>query len=48
MPGSPDETIQHIFLDHIDSLTAWHLRVLGFLGNPSAVLENRVESFDAD
>ncbi len=48
MPGSSDETIQHIFLDHIDSLTAWHLRVLGFLGNPSTVLENRVERFDAD
>ena len=45
--GAPDETIQQIFLNHVDSLTAWHLRVLAFLGDPSTVLKDRVERLGA-
>lgn len=34
LPNAPDETIQQIFLNHVDTLTAWHLRMLAFFRDP--------------
>ncbi len=34
LPGAPDDTLQQIFLNHVDSLTPWHLRVLSFFDDP--------------
>jgi hypothetical protein len=34
LPGAPDETMQQIFLNHVDNLTPWHLRILAFFDNP--------------
>lgn len=36
MPDAPDETKQQIFLEHVDSLTPWHLRILAFFESPQA------------
>jgi len=36
LSDSPDEDIQLMFLDFIDSLTPWHLRILKFFDNPMA------------
>src|SRR5258707_556352 len=47
LAGAPDETIQQIFLNHVDSPTAWRLRVLAFLCDPSTVLKDRVERLGA-
>lgn len=33
-PNSPDEDQQSIFINYIDTLTPWHLRVLKFFENP--------------
>lgn len=34
MPDAPDETMQQIFLNHVDNLTPWHLRILAFYSGP--------------
>jgi len=34
LPNPPDEDIQHMFLNFVDMLTAWHLRILKFFENP--------------
>jgi len=34
LPGAPDETMQQIFLNHVDNLTPWHLRILAFFDDP--------------
>ena len=34
LPGAPDETMQQIFLNHVDNLTPWHLRILAFFNDP--------------
>lgn len=34
LPGAPDETMQQIFLNHVDNLTPWHLRILTFFDGP--------------
>jgi hypothetical protein len=34
LPGAPDDTMQQIFLNHVDSLTPWHLRILSFFVDP--------------
>jgi hypothetical protein len=47
LPGAPDEILQQIFLNLVDSLTAWHLSVLVFVANPRAPLEDRIERLDA-
>lgn len=36
LPGAPDETMQQIFLNHVDNLTPLHLRVLAFFRDPQA------------
>jgi len=33
-PNSPEEDIQLMFLNFIDELTPWHLRIIKFLDNP--------------
>ena len=34
LPGAPDETMQQIFLNHVDNLTPEHLRILAFFDDP--------------
>jgi hypothetical protein len=34
-----DEDVQHVFLNFVDELTPWHLRVLKFLDNPEEWLK---------
>jgi hypothetical protein len=34
LPNSPDEDLQLMFINYIDELTGWHLRLLKFLENP--------------
>jgi hypothetical protein len=36
LPDAPDETKQQIFLEHVDSLTPWHLRILAFFESPES------------
>jgi hypothetical protein len=31
---APDEDVQQMFLSYLDSLTSWHIRILGFFKNP--------------
>ena len=38
-PDAPDDDLQLMFLDFVDTFTPWHLRVLCFLNNPKAWLE---------
>ena len=38
-PGAPDDDLQLMFLDFVDTFTPWHLRVLCYLDNPKAWLE---------
>jgi hypothetical protein len=42
-----DETMQQIFLNILDSFTTLHLRVPGFLADPSTVLEDKVVRLDS-
>jgi hypothetical protein len=34
LPDAPNETLQQIFLNHVDSLTPWHMRILAFFDDP--------------
>jgi hypothetical protein len=34
LPDAPDETMQQIFLNHVDNLTPLHLRILAFFNDP--------------
>ena len=34
LPGAPDDTLQQIFLNHVDTLTPWHLLILAFFDDP--------------
>lgn len=36
LPDAPDETLQQIFLNYVESLTGWHLRILAFFADPRA------------
>jgi hypothetical protein len=36
LPGAPDVTIQHVFVNLINEFTDWHLLVLRFIQNPAA------------
>jgi hypothetical protein len=33
-PNAPDDDLQLMFLDAVDTLTTWHLRMLTYLDNP--------------
>jgi len=35
LPDAPNETLQQIFLNHVDSLTPWHIRILAFFDDPN-------------
>jgi len=35
LPKAPEDDLQLMFLEFVDSLTPWHLRVLKFLDNPT-------------
>ena len=34
LPNPPEEAIQQLFLNFVDSLTVWHLKILNFIYNP--------------
>jgi hypothetical protein len=34
LPGAPEDTLQQIFLSHVDSLTPLHLQILAFFSDP--------------
>jgi len=34
LPGAPEETLQQVFLNHVDSLTPLHLQILAFFHDP--------------
>ncbi len=36
LPDAPVETMQRMFLNYVDDLTPWHLRILSFFNDPSA------------
>jgi hypothetical protein len=36
LPDAPDDTLQQIFLNYVDALTPWHLRLLTFFEDPTA------------
>lgn len=36
LPNAPEEDIQLMFLNFVDSFTQWHLRILNFLNDPKA------------
>jgi len=39
LPEAPEEDLQMIFLNYVDSLTPWHIRILTFFDNPKAWME---------
>lgn len=41
LPNPPDESRQQMFVDLIDSLTVWHLRILRFFLNPACVFQEQ-------
>lgn len=41
LPNPPDESRQQIFVELIDSLTVWHLRILRFFSNPAVVFQEQ-------
>ena len=41
LPNAPDDDIQLMFVNFIDALTPWHLRILQYLRNPRAYGEAR-------
>jgi hypothetical protein len=38
LPTRPEDDMQFIFLQHVDSFTEWHLRILAFLQDPRRVM----------
>jgi hypothetical protein len=45
LPNAPDEDIQLVFLNYIDSLTTWHLRVLALFRDPTKWAEENARPF---
>lgn len=45
LPNSPDDDVQLIFLNMIDSLTTWHLRLLALFNNPTKWAEANDKPF---
>jgi hypothetical protein len=39
IPGAPDDDLQLMFLNFVDTFTPWHLRVLAFLNDPKCWLD---------
>jgi hypothetical protein len=40
-PGAPDDDLQLVFLNLVDTFAPWHLRVLAFLDDPRSWLDSR-------
>jgi hypothetical protein len=34
LPNSPDESLQQMFINLVDEMTVWHIRILYFFANP--------------
>lgn len=34
LPGAPEETLQQMYIQSLDALDEWHLRILGFFADP--------------
>jgi hypothetical protein len=47
-PNAPDDDLQLMFLDAIDTLTTWHLRVLAYFDNPRQWFTERGLQLSAD
>lgn len=45
LPNSPDDDVQLIFLNLVDSLTPWHLRMLALFNNPTKWAEANERPF---
>jgi hypothetical protein len=45
LPGAPDDTIQQLFLNFIDSCTSWHLALLQLFNNPHQWAKQRNHNF---
>lgn len=45
LPNAPEEDIQLMFLNFVDRLTTWHLRILKFLDNPKTWGEKHAVEF---
>jgi hypothetical protein len=41
LPGAPDDDLQLMFLDAIDVLTGWHLRLLDYFNDPKGWIEKK-------
>lgn len=41
LPNPPEEDLQLMFINFIDFLTPWHLRILSFLHHPSKFMDER-------
>ena len=41
LPTRPEDDLQLIFLQHVDSFTEWHLRILAFLHDPKRVMTEK-------
>lgn len=39
LPNPPEETVQKMFLSFIDTLTVWHIKLLGLFDNPPRFIE---------
>ena len=39
LPNPPEETVQKMFLSFIDTLTVWHIKLLGLFDNPPKFIE---------
>lgn len=47
--NEPDEDLQLIFLNYIDSLTPWHLRILAYFKNPTEWFnQNKIKKLDLE
>jgi hypothetical protein len=45
LPGAPEDDIQMIFLNYIDELTPWHLRIMNLFDDPSRWAEENNTNF---
>ena len=41
LPDAPDDDVQQMFLNFVDDLTPWHLRLLSFFKDPAAWIQER-------
>jgi hypothetical protein len=41
LPTRPEDDLQLIFVQHVDSFTEWHLRILAFLHDPKRVMTEK-------